>query len=134
MAATGPKLVEIFRDFRILILHTFAPQNKFEMIKKWIFAQMVLRGSNFGHFYGFMAILTPLHCLDQSKIKILAHRAVKWHLSNFYVSGRESPGCLHCRQQTSSSEGCSQICKVCWFLVREALIREKKRFFCEITS
>ena len=79
MAATGPKMVKIFRDYRILILHTLAPQNKFEMIKKWIFAQMVLRGSNFGHFYGFMAILTPLHCSDHSKIEILAQRAVKWH-------------------------------------------------------
>ena len=56
------------------------------MIKKWIFAQMVLRGSNFGHFYGFMAILTPLHCSDHSKIEILAQRAVKWHFKQLLLN------------------------------------------------
>ena len=37
MAATGPKMAQIFRDFRILILNTFALQNDSEIIKKWNF-------------------------------------------------------------------------------------------------
>ena len=52
MAATGPKMADIFQDFRILILHTFALQNDSKIIKKWIFSTNGPPRVKFGPFLG----------------------------------------------------------------------------------
>ena len=77
MAAMDPKMVKIFRNFRILNIHTFLPQLTNEIVRKLIFLHKMLYFVDFWPFWGFLAIFTPFQSLDHSEIEILAHRALK---------------------------------------------------------
>ena len=72
MAATGPKIAEIFQNFRILNTHTFLPQPTYEIVKKLIFLHKTVYFVDFWPFSGFLAILTPFQSSDHSEIEILA--------------------------------------------------------------
>ena len=81
MATTGPKMVKIFQNYRILNSHTCVPQLTYKIVKSWFFCIKRSILSIFGHFETFWPFLPPFSHRITLKLKFFAEYQIHTHLS-----------------------------------------------------